>query len=144
MAVDVREAVEMVVALYCVDPAADDDEILSGLTNAGIGDTTAVRLIQFVPIAFTRFLYRTSGVQFAENYTVLNSNGQPIAQRAIAEEPVFREAWNHCEAAAAEGVASDYFESVASRSGGYRAIHDLLARGSQLNGLMTGPPFLWE
>jgi hypothetical protein len=98
--------------------------------------------VQFTPIAFTRFLFRSSGVKFAPNHVVLEQDGQPVAERPIAEEPSYREAWAHCENAAIRGVSDDYFVAIASRSGGYRPIQDLLARGLNLTGIITGPPIL--
>ncbi len=138
-----REAVEITVALFHADPTADDKAILRDLLNCGVGEAAAVRLVQFVPIAFTRFLFRASGVRFADNYVVLGSDGQPIAERQVGGEPAFQEAWAHCEAASAGGATSDYFVSIASRSGGYRAIQDLRQRGLGLDGIITGPPVLW-
>lgn len=141
---ELHEAVEIVVALIHADPTVDDDAILRDLADCGVDEATAVRLVQFVPIAFTRFLYRTSGVRFAENYVVLGSTGQSVAERPIAAEPVFREAWQHCETVAAGSPTDGYFESVASRSGGYRAIQDLLDRGLGLAGFLVSPPILLE
>jgi hypothetical protein len=140
--VDLSEAVEITVALVQAEPGAGDSAILRDLTNCGIDGTTAVKLVQFTPIAFTRFLFRSSGVKFAPNYVVLGQDGQPEAERPIAEEPSYREAWAHCENAIRRGVSEEYFVAIASRSGGYRAIQDLLARGLNLTGIITGPPML--
>jgi hypothetical protein len=137
-----QEAIEIAVALFQADRTAEDSAILRDLVNCGVDEATAIRLVQFVPIAFTRFLYRASGVRFAKDYIILGPDGQPSAQRPIAGEPTFREAWAHCEAAAARGVAADYFESVAARSGGYRAIQEMVQRGLNLNGVITAPPVL--
>ena len=41
-------------------------------------------------------------------------DGQPVAQRPVADEPAFRAAWYHCEQAAA---GDNYFVPVAARSG---------------------------
>ncbi len=86
-ALELTESVEIAVVLFQSDPAADDQAILRDLANCGVDEATAVRLVQFVPIAFTRFMYRASGVRFADHYVVLGGGGQPAAQRPIAEEP---------------------------------------------------------
>lgn len=136
-----REAVEIAVVLLGSNPTADDWDVLRDLVNCGVDEATAVRLVQFVPIAFTRFLYRNSGVRFAENYVVLGPDGQPRAERPLADEPVYREAWAYCEAHAVAGAADD-IHPVAARSGGYWAIEELRRQGLGLSGMMTSPPIL--
>jgi hypothetical protein len=100
----------------------------------------AMKLVQFVPIAFTRFLYRAAGVRFAPSYVVLGPDGQPAAQRPVADQPAFREAWGHCEDAAADGAGDDYFVPIAARSGGYRALKDFVRQGLDLADVGNGPP----
>jgi hypothetical protein len=141
--VEPQEAVEIAIALLQAGPTADDAVILRDIVNCGVDEATAVRLVQFVPIAFTRFLYRDSGVRFAVNYVVLGPNGQPVAERPVGAEPAFREAWAYCERAAG-GVAEESFVPVAARSGGYRALQELLEKGLGLRGVITSPPILWS
>src|SRR3954464_15747634 len=121
------------------NPAADDDDVVRHLTGRGLSEQQATKLIQFVPIAFTRFLYRLRGVQFAPNYVILGPDGQPTAQRPVADEPAYQEAWAHCEDAAAGGSDDDYFVPIAARSGGYRALQELVSKGSNLSGIITSP-----
>jgi hypothetical protein len=139
---DLSEAVEIAVALIQADPAADDAALVRDLVNCGVAEDTAVRLVQFVPIAFTRFLYRASGARFADEYVVLGPDHRAAARRPVAGEPAFREAWAHCERAAAGGAGDGYFEATAARSGGYRAIQELIGRGLGLAGIVTSPPVL--
>src|SRR4051812_24217388 len=84
--------VDAMVAFLRADPTADDEGIVRHLIDKGLSEPQATKLVQFVPIAFTRFLYRAQGVRFAPNYVVLGADGQPVAQRPIADEPAFREA----------------------------------------------------
>jgi hypothetical protein len=138
-----RRGVDAMVAFLRAHPAAADEAVAQHLTGSGLSEQQATKLIQFVPIAFTRFLYRASGVRFAPNYVVLGADGQPKAQRPIADEPAFREAWGHCEEAA--GWPGDgYFLPIAARSGGYRALQDLVEKGSDLRDIVTGPPMMGE
>jgi hypothetical protein len=139
-----RAGIDALVLFFHADPPVDDDITLHHLTYNGLSEEQATKLIQFVPIAFTRFLYRDKGIQFAPNYVVLGPDGRPIAQRLIADEPAFREAWWHCEEAASRGVTEEYFVIVAARSGGYRAIQDLIRKGSNLACVVTGPPVMVE
>ena len=124
-------------------PAADDDAIEKILLQNGLTENQAAKLIQFVPIAFTRFLYRNSGVQFWPNYVLVNDKMQPLGQHPIAEVTAYSEAWKFCEAAAGEGKGDDYFHPLAARSGGYHAIVQLIAKGSNLSGIVTSPPMMF-
>jgi hypothetical protein len=133
-----------IVAFLYGQPDAADEEIHRHLTEQGFSQSQATKLIQFIPIVFTRFLYRNAGIQFAPNYVLLDLNGQPIAQRPIAEEPAFREAWAYCEQSSTRGVNEEYFRIIAARSGGYRAIQDLLQQGLDLAGIVTSPPMMME
>jgi len=138
-----RSGVDVMVAFVQTSPETDDDGMVRYLTERGVPEPQATKLVQFVPIAFTRFLYRSSGVKFAQNYVLLGSDGQPKSQHQVAEEPAFREAWEHCEDAAVRSVGEKYFVLVAARSGGYRALQDLLRQGSNLDGVITGPPMMF-
>lgn len=139
-----RAGVAALVAFLRANPTTEDDAIIGLLTGTGLTGQQATKLVQFVPIAFTRFLFRSSGVQFAPNYVVVGADGQPTAQRPVADEPAFREAWAHCERAAAGGAQDEYFIPVAARSGGYRALQDLIQKGADLAGVATGPPIMME
>lgn len=125
-------------------PRAVDDAIIRHLMGIGLSEREATKLVQFVPIAFTRFLYRMRGVQFAPTYVVLDQARQPIDERSIANEPAYGEAWTHCETAAAANSDDEYFILVAGRSGGYRALQDLVQKGSDLSRVITSPPFMFE
>jgi hypothetical protein len=137
-----RGGIDSMVAFLRVDPTVDDDAIVRHLSGDGLSKDQATKLVQFVPIAFTRFLYRSKGIRFAPNYVVLGPDGQPATQRPVAEEPAFHEAWGHCEQAAASGEGDRYFILIAARSGGYRAIRDLVEKGLDLAGIVTGPPVM--
>ena len=69
---EISEAVEIAVVLCQADPQVEDGAILRDLLNCDIRYAVAIRVLQFVPIAFTRFLYRSSGIQFSEEYAVLS------------------------------------------------------------------------
>lgn len=140
----VRAGADALVAFLHAHPSAGDDRAARHLARGGFRDPLATKLIQFVPIAFTRFLYRSSGVRFAPDYVVLGPDGQPKVQRPVADEPAYRAAWAHCEEAAAGGAGEAYFTPVAARSGGYRALQDLVDRGSNLAGIITSPPMMHE
>jgi hypothetical protein len=121
-----------------------DDQVIQALVERGIAAAQAVRLVQFVPIAFCRFVYRSSGIQFDENYVVVGPDGQPKGKSPLGNEPIFREATANCEIALATGEREQYFMPVAARSGGFQAITQLLQKGSTPENIRTGPPLIRE
>jgi hypothetical protein len=130
------------VALFQADPSCHDSHILVSLTDCGVERLTAVRIVQFVPIAFTRFLFRDCGVRFADRFVIMGPGGQVMDQKPIAAEPAYQEAWAHCEQAASQGKQDNYFISIAARSGGYRSLMEMAHRGLNLNGVDTSPLIL--
>ena len=140
---ELRMGVQKMVVFLQFNPAADDEIIEKILLEGGLSSTQATKLIQFVPIAFTRFLYRSSGVKFCPNYVLVDDRMQPLGHHPIAEVTAYSEAWKFCEQAAAKGAGDDYFHSIAARSGGYEAIQKLIQQGADLSGVITSPPIMF-
>lgn len=138
-----RDAVNMAVAALQSHAQFDDNDIIRVVMQQGVDELQATRLVQFLPIAFCRFVFRGSAVRFAENYVILGPDGQPKAELPLRDDPVFQEAIAHCEAAAASGQSAPYFLPVAARSGGFKAVQDLLQKGARPEDILTGPPMIW-
>lgn len=138
------DAVRTAVRILQSQVHLDDEEVVRAIVEQGVHASQATRLVQFIPIAFCRFVFRGSGVQFAENYVVLGPDGQPADELPLRDEPVFREAMAQCEAAAAAGQRAPYFLPVAARSAGFKAIQDLLQRGSRPENILTSPPLICD
>jgi hypothetical protein len=139
---NLKDAVDLAVGLIHAIPTCDDSTILDGLAGSGVDRHTAIRIVQFVQIAFTRFLFRDRGVRFADQYAIMAPGGQVLDYKPIAAEPAFRQAWAHCERVAADGLQEDYFTPIAARSGGYRSLMEMVHKGLNLNGVITSPPIL--
>lgn len=139
-----RAGVEAFVAFIRAHPSVEDETVFDHLIRQGASKLQATRLVQFVPIAFTQFMYRYRGVLFSPDYGVLGASGQLIARRPVESEPAFRAAWDHCERMVAEHVGDGYFVPVAARSGVYRSLEALIRRGVDLAGVMAGPTMVLE
>jgi hypothetical protein len=141
---NLQESIATVVSAFQTQPEAEDDTIYSFLRTQGIEEALATKLIQFVPIAFCRFIMRPSGIRFAPNYVMMDARGRQVGEFALAEEPVFQEALTYCQTALAEGQKPAFFLLVAARSAGYRVIQELLANGSRPENIITSPPILQD
>ncbi|HEX8911248.1 MAG TPA: hypothetical protein VF796_02730 [Humisphaera sp.] len=137
---DLSDAVKRAVITLQSRPTWDDDVIVERLFRHGFDRRRANRLVQFVPIAFCRFLIRHSGVVCDPHYVPMTADGTPLEQRPLASEPIFRAAVAHCEEVEAFGVSRRYFDLVAARSGGYKALASLSQERGSVEGLELGPP----
>jgi hypothetical protein len=137
-------AVRLAVTTLLSQADLDDEEVMRFRVQQGIEESQARRLVQFIPIVFCRFVFRGSGVQFAENYVILGPDGQPKATLPIRDDPVFQQATAFCEGATAGGQGGAYFLPVAARSGGFKAVQELLQKGARPEDIRTGPPMIWE
>lgn len=141
---DFTKAVVIGVSHLQTYPPLDDNEIISRIEKHGIDRKTAISLLQFLPIAFTRFLYRGSGIQFPDSCIFLDETLKPFAQRTIYSIPAYVEGWKHCEWAFKVGEPEFYFELVAARSAGFKLIQDFIQKGGDLTHLKMLPPTMRE
>ena len=137
-----QETVTAAVAAFHAHPNADDDAIAEQLSTLGVPDAEATKLIQFVPIAFCRFVMRPSGVKFAPHYVLMDSKGRIVGQHPLDAEPVFTEALAFCDIYLAEGHDPALIVAVAARSAGYQAVMKLLADGARPQAILTSPPIM--
>jgi hypothetical protein len=130
------------VQLLQMAPGADDADIEAYLQSRGLTEMQVRRLIQFVPIAFTRYLYRRSKIQFSTEFFVMGPQGSLVGGGRIVDEPAYQAAWDHCQQVLANNSGQHYVEIIAARSGGYKAIQNLLTQGAVLDELTMSPPIL--
>ena len=116
---------------------AEDYEIEELLVEDGITENMAYQLVAFVPIAFTRVLLCDSGVQFMDEYGLINPTSGKTQGRFLSLEPVF---------VAASKFANNWLQNkrdravlltIASRSGEFKAINEALNARGKLEGLIT-------
>jgi hypothetical protein len=141
---DLSKAVFIGVSHLQTYPPLDDDEIISRIERHGIDRKTAISLVQFLPIAFTRFLYRGSGIRFPDHCIFLDEALEPFAERNIYTIPAYVEGWKHCEWAFKVGEPELYFEFVAARSAGFQLIQDFIKEGKDITRMMMSPPMMME
>jgi hypothetical protein len=132
--------VESLAAFLKSKPEAEDADIVRHLVGSGLLERDAIGLVRFVPIAFTRFVYRSAGVQFHPLYAILGPDQKPRAGGVIAEVPACRAAWTYCLNLDEE---RDLIP-IAARSGGFKAIQELVESGKDLGSIEIGPPVIVE
>lgn len=136
------EAVARAVAAFQSQPGADDDQIARVLEGGGLSELLATRLIQFLPIAFARVLLMPQGVQFPDLYRVMGPKGVYLGDYPLSEEPIFTEALAAARREIEAGRGGAPYLAIAGRSGGYKAVMELVGKGSNIDGIVCSPPIL--
>ena len=137
-----HDAVSVAVDAFRSAPLVDDEQILRILLLKGIETSIAVRIVEFVPLAYVRVLLSNAGVQFTDaSFQRRDRTGQ-IATRDLTSEPVWEVARTFAEEERKRGVSPHDFVLVAGRSAEFRAANDLRKRGSKLENLRFTSPLL--
>jgi hypothetical protein len=139
---DLEEAVTLAVTVFQEHAGADDDRIERELLARGVDPALAVRLIQFLPIAFCRVFLRLQGVKFPDHYIVMGPRGVHVGTYPIDQEPVYVHATAAAERELEAGRGGAPFLAVAGRSAAFNAVMKLVQDGSALDGIMCSPPIL--
>lgn len=105
------------------------------LVRYGLTNPQALAVIRFVPLAFGREVMNGMGVQFPETY--VRVVGEHREERALADEPFFREA-----VALAPQLPRDAVTTIALQSAELQALNAALHGGANPQDLVAGPPVI--
>ena len=119
----------------------DDWQTIQKLVAAGIDQSIALKLVQFVPLAFCRYMLKGTGVGFSPHYQLVESGSNKSLELCLADEPVYEEALIAAERVFASGLGQ-YYYSVAGRSAEFNAINSALNAGSKLENQVCSAPVI--
>ncbi|MEX1363663.1 MAG: DUF6348 family protein [Nannocystaceae bacterium] len=132
----VNEVVELAIETICGGSAADDDELIAVLVEAGALPAIASRVAVFLPMAFGRvFLGGVGGASFCRTFGLADAETDATRELVLEEEPVFVEAL----AAARRGWDRDVVLAVAGRGAELAAINRALEADTPLQDIELGP-----
>lgn len=117
--------------------AQDGHNSEAGLLRAGLSKEQAHDAIRFIPLAFGREVLTGVGVEFSDTYVRLVGSQQD--ERALNDEPFFREALALAPVVAAE-AGFDVFNAIAMQSSEFQALNSALNAGAQVENLVASPP----
>jgi hypothetical protein len=136
------EAVARAVAAFQAHPGADDDTIHAALKAGGFSELLSTRLLQLLPIAFCRVLLSPQGVKFPDLYRVMGPKGVHLGDFPLSEEPIFTEALAAARREIEAGRGGAPYLAIAGRSGGFKAVMELVGKGSNIDGIVCAAPIL--
>lgn len=122
----------------------DDETIYCLLEDAGIEPRMCNRLIQFIPMVFTRFIFQSRGVQFASEYRTMDHAGEVSEPKLLADNPAFQAVWEYCESQSADTWLNESTRLNAARSIGFQSLQQADANGMPLHQIVVDQPILME
>lgn len=133
----VREMIERALPILQRSRELDDYAVIEALVADGSDRADAFEIIVFVPLAFSRYLLRQSGINFPRAYRLFI--GGQTRLKLLGKEPVYRAAMEL--ASRQVGGTLDY-TAIAGRCAEFKMINAALQDGSQLRDLMVAEPMV--
>lgn len=132
-------AIVEVVALFREFPNSSGEEIFRKLVATGCDRLIAARLIEFVPMAYSRLLLADSGVQFSGCFQRKLIDGRLSAEQRLAANPLWAVAVSFAETEKKTGIAGKALLVVAAQSAAFDAANQLANQGSVLDDIVLMP-----
>jgi len=132
------EIISKAVAIFRVSRFAEDDELYRSFIRAGIEYQVAIRLVEFLPMAYCRLILAASGAQFPNVFRRVLADGTS-EERLLSSEPLWGAVVAFAERESERGVSAENLLAIAARSAEFDAANKLLKRGAKLENLIFGP-----
>jgi hypothetical protein len=136
-----NENISRAVSMFRSSPKLDDVAIHRALAASGIEQQLAARLVEFLPIVYSRLLLADSGAQFSDEFRRPNGS---YKNGLLSSEPLWDAAMAFARAERERGVPAKDLFAVAARSAEFDAANQLLNKGSKLENIrFTAVLFPW-
>jgi hypothetical protein len=138
---DITQAAEILRA----QTDSSDGQLITTLVEAGFAQALATRLVEFIPLAYSRVWLAGRGIQFTDYYLRMSADGETYTEYELEDEPVYREAVAAAQSEIDAGSGFDELLPIFGRSSEFKAINSALNGGSRLEDLeLSAPVLLWE
>jgi len=124
-------------------PPIEDYETYNTLVREGMEARAAARLVEFLPIVYTRMVFANLGVHLAQFFFRRLPDGQYSAARRFDSEPVWNAAVLFAHAEVERGITQEDFWAVAKRSTKMNSVNKAIKAGEDMTGGTTETVFLW-
>ncbi len=135
-----KEMIAKAVRIYRENPKMEDHNVCQRLVNEGIDPEIADRLVKFLPIAYTRTMFSTSGAMFPETFQQADKNGNLLPEQTFTSEPIWNEVLAYAQSDAKSGTSRQDLLAIASGSSEYKAVSQLQSKGENLGECLLTPP----
>jgi hypothetical protein len=120
-------------------PHSSDAEVHSMLVADGMDSAIAARLVEFLPMAYSRLLLDSLGARFSGAFQRRLPNGESTEKRFLSSEPMWNAVVGFSRNEAERGVSRAELIAVAKRSAEFAAANQLLNAGAKLEDLVFTP-----
>jgi hypothetical protein len=121
-------------------PDSSEGQIVTALVEAGFDEALAVRMVEFIPLAYSRVWLAGRGVEFSDCYLRMNADGETYTEYKLEDEHVYREAVATAQSELDAGSGFDELFPIFGRSAELKAINNALNGGSKLEDMALSPP----
>ena len=136
-----NEEISRAVTIFRSSPNLKDEEVFVALINRGTEKELAARLVEFLPMAYSRLILSKSGARFADTFR-RNLPGGVSQEKPLSSEPVWGAVVSFARAEVESGVSGRDLLLVAAHGAEFHAANQLLEKGSKLDNLVFTPPVL--
>jgi len=131
------------IAMFRAFPNLDDYAMYKALVADGVNHRRAARLVEFLPLVYSRLIFRNSGALFSHTFIRCLPRGLSQEQ-PLASEPLWNEAVAFANDEVERGVSGQDLLAIGVRSAEFDAANQLLNKGSQLQNIaFTAPVLRW-
>ena len=123
-------------------PSSADAEIHRRIVADGFNRVVAARLIEFLPMAYSRLVLGPLGVRFSKTFLRKSADESISAEQPLSSEPVWNWVLGFARYEVKGGVKATDLLAVAARSAEFDAANQLQNKGSRPSDLVMTPALL--
>jgi hypothetical protein len=136
-----NDDISKAVSIFRTATDLDDYAMYKALVADGVDGQRAARLVEFLPIVYSRLILRNSGARFSHTFRRTLPGGQ-CQEQPLSTEPIWNEVVEFANFEVERGVSGRDLLAVGARSAEFDAANQLLNKGSQLANIAFTPPVL--
>jgi hypothetical protein len=124
------EIISRAVNIFRESPASSDHEIYLKIVAGGVEPKYAARLVEFLPMAYCRLIFASTGTRFSDMFRRRLRDGTLSPERMLASEPAWAEVIRFAKTEQGQMTGSELV-AVAAHSAEFDALNQLLNRGAK-------------
>lgn len=120
-------------------PTMTEQEISNCLVEEGVDQDIASCLVDYIPMAYTRIMYASVGLKFAQTYRRMDKKGRLLPERELVSEPLWNEVLAYAKSEMSKGISDRDLLAIVYGDAEYKAITQALKDGTDLKGSASAP-----
>ena len=115
-----NDDISKAIATFRAFPNLDDYAMYRALVAAGVDHRRAAHLVEFLPLVYSRLIFRNSGALFSHTFRRSLPEGR-FQEQPLASEPLWNEAVTFANAEGERGVSGQDLLAIGARSAEFDA-----------------------